>query len=96
MFSRTGHAAVALRPAALAILLAASLATPALACRGTEDYPSVTARLAAASGLSPERRAALEARLSEGRAMHDRAHAGNDGALMRKSLEVLDEVNAGF
>lgn len=66
-------------------------ATGALACRGTTEYPQVTAMLQTAN-LPADRKAELTNQLDTGRAMHEEAHKTNNTTEMRKSLEILDAV----
>lgn len=67
----------------------------AWACRGTSEYPDVTAKLAAAS-LPDDRKAELTRQLDEGRALHDRAHQQNDTGAMRESLKILDRIKGAL
>jgi len=64
---------------------------PALACRGTTEFPEVSTQLQQ-STISPERLSELMQRLSQGQAMHEEGHSQGDGAKMGAALVVLDEV----
>jgi len=84
-----------MRPLLLALALSlASLsfaAAPALACRGTAEYPELEQKLAMSS-LPAETKARLQREWSEGKALHDAAHADDDKAKMKQSLEILDRI----
>lgn len=87
-----------LRPVALllgGLLFTVVGASSAFACRGTDEYPEISAKLAASS-LPADKKAELTRQLEDGRAMHDKAHQQNDKALMKDSLKVLDEVKGGL
>ncbi len=81
----------------LAFILASALATstlataPALACRGTAEYPAVEQEIAQSS-LPADAKARLMQEWSEGKALHDAAHASDDKAKMKESLEILDRI----
>jgi hypothetical protein len=64
---------------------------PALACRGTAEFPEVSTQLQQ-STISPERLNELIARLSQGQAMHTQGHDQGDGGKMSAALGILDEV----
>ena len=64
---------------------------PALACRGTAEFPEVSTQLQQ-STISPERMTELSQRLSQGQAMHEQGHSQGDGSKMAAALVVLDEV----
>ena len=80
----------------VAVVLAVTTAlwsSAALACRGTDEYPQVSARLEAAS-MPADEKASLRQRLEEGRALHDKAHETGDKSQMRRSLKILDDVKS--
>ena len=68
------------------------IAGPALACRGTTEYPD-TAKKIEQSTLSPERREELLRQLNRGDAMHKEAHRIGDMGLMGESIRILDGIN---
>jgi hypothetical protein len=77
----------------LTCAFATLMAAPALACRGTAEYPDVTVRLASAN-LPAGEKEALSKQLKEGEVLHDRGHARDDAALRQESLKILDEIKA--
>ena len=64
---------------------------PALACRGTTEFPEVATQLEQ-STISPERMDELIQRLSQGQAMHEEGHSQGDGSKMGAALGILDEI----
>ncbi len=66
---------------------------PALACRGTAEFPEVSTQLQQ-STISPERMNELKQRLSQGQAMHEQGHSQGDGGKMGAALGILDEVKS--
>ncbi len=64
---------------------------PALACRGTAEFPEVATQLEQ-STISPERMDELIQRLSQGKAMHEEGHSQGDGSKMGVALGILDEI----
>lgn len=85
---------------ALAALIGASLAVAggspdAWACRGTSEYPAVSARLAA-TPLPADQKAALTQQLEAGQTLHDGAHRRNDTEAMQASLKILDRIKAAL
>ncbi len=64
---------------------------PALACRGTVEFPEVSTQLEQ-SNISPERLNELIQRLSQGQAMHEEGHSQGDGSKMGAALGILDEI----
>ncbi|MDT8345378.1 MAG: hypothetical protein RQ752_13225 [Thermohalobaculum sp.] len=66
---------------------AALAATPALACRGTAEYPQAQARLEVAQ-IDPAKKLDLMRRLEEGRKLHEAGHAAGDTGQMKQSLKV--------
>lgn len=77
------------------LLLSTAIASEALACRGTAEYPELAAKLASAS-LPVDRKADLTRQLEEGRALHDKAHQQNDTGAMRESLKILDRIKGAL
>lgn len=67
------------------------MAGPALACRGTTEFPQAFDQLEQ-SDASPERKAELREQLSEGQSMHEEGHSQSDMSKMSGSLQVLDEI----
>jgi hypothetical protein len=80
-----------------ALLLACScivlVSAPALACRGTAEYPQVAAQLAQ-SRLSMAEKEALTKKLNAGEAIHRRGHEIDSSDLRNESLKILDEIKA--
>ncbi len=67
------------------------IAGPALACRGTAEYPQAFEQLEQ-SNVSAERNKALKKQLSQGQSMHDDGHSQGDMGKMGGSLQILDEI----
>ena len=67
------------------------IAGPALACRGTAEYPQIFIQLEQ-SKSSPERVEALMAMLSQGQTMHKEGHRQGDMGKLLTSLRILDEL----
>jgi hypothetical protein len=63
----------------------------ALACRGTVEFPQAAAQLAQAQ-LPAAEKATLTKRLNAAETQHQRGHDTNSEALMKESLQVLDEI----
>ena len=77
-----------------ALLLAGAavlVAMPALACRGTAEYPELAAQLAQLD-LSAADKAAYAGALEEGAALHQRGHDVDSQALRLESLKILDDI----
>ncbi len=70
-----------------------AISMPALACRGTSQFPEAAAVLAAAD-MSAETKKDLQERLSDAEALHARGHEIGNGVMMGKALMVLDEIKA--
>ncbi len=68
---------------------------PALACRGTAEFPQAFERLDQ-STVSAARMQELRELLSRGQSMHDEGHSQGDGAKMGESLRILDEILSGI
>ncbi len=63
----------------------------ALACRGTMEFPQVSEQLQS-STLSPGRLDALLEELTQGAAMHEKAHQQGNMGKMGQSIRILDGV----
>ena len=68
---------------------------PALACRGTDEFPQAFEQLDQ-STVSAERMQELRELLSQGQELHNEGHSQGDGAKMGESLRFLDEVLSEF
>ena len=77
----------------LASACAMLIAAPALACRGTVEYPELAVQLANAD-LPAEQKQTLATRLEEGEALHRKGHDNDDKNLRQESLSILDEIKA--
>jgi hypothetical protein len=69
------------------------LATPALACRGTAEYPEAFGSLAK-SDLPEAQKVDHKKKLEQGEALHRRGHQLDDQALRKESLKILDDIKA--
>ncbi len=67
------------------------IAGPALACRGTAEYPQISIQLEQ-SKSSPERVETLMAMLNRGQTMHEEGHRQGDIDKLLTSLRILDEL----
>ncbi len=67
------------------------IAGPALACRGTAEYPQIFVQLEQ-SKSSPARVEALMAMLSQGQTMHKEGHRQGDMGKLLTSLRILDDL----
>ena len=67
------------------------IAGPALACRGTTEFPQAFEQLEQ-SNISPERKMELGEQLSQGQSMHKSGHSQGDMSQMGGSLQILDEI----
>ncbi len=67
------------------------IAGPALACRGTAEYPQISMQLEQ-SKRSPELVEALMAMLSQGQTMNKEGHRQCDMDKLLTSLRMLDEL----
>jgi hypothetical protein len=85
------------RPAVKTLLLtcacAVLISAPALACRGTAEYPELALKLAALD-MSVAEKEVIATRFKEGEALHQRGHQLDDAALRQESLKILDEIKA--
>ncbi len=68
-----------------------AIAGPALACRGTFEFPQAAGEVAQ-SKIPPERKKALTEQLRQGEAMHTQAHRTGDMTKMGESLRILDGI----
>ncbi len=68
---------------------------PALACRGTAEFPQAFEKLDQ-STVSAARMREIRELLSRGQSMHDEGHSQGDGAKMGESLRILDEILSGI
>ena len=68
---------------------------PALACRGTVEYPQAFERLDR-STASANHIKELREQLSQGQAIHEEGHRQGDKGKMAESLRILDEIMAQF
>ena len=82
-----------MRTLILATVLIALVATSALACRGTTEYPDAADNIAQ-STLTPERKKELLDQLSIGNALHQQAHRENDLMQMGDAIRILDGIRA--
>ena len=80
-----------MRTLILAGVLIALVATPALACRGTAEYPEAAADIAQ-STLTPERKKEILDQLNVGNALHKESHQGGDMMKMGESIRILDGI----
>ncbi len=64
---------------------------PALACRGTTEYPQALEQLNQ-SKVPAERMKELLDQLSQGQAMHGEGHRQGDMGKMGQSLRILDSI----
>ena len=82
-----------MRTLILASVLIALVSTPALACRGTAEFPAVVDSIMQ-STLTPERKKELLDQLSVGDALHKEAHREGDMMKMGESIGILDGIKA--
>ncbi len=64
---------------------------PALACRGTTEFPQAFEQLEQ-SNVSTERKTELRQQLGQGQSMHADGHSQSDMGKMSGSLQILDEI----
>ncbi len=67
------------------------IAGPALACRGTAEFPQAFEQLEQ-SNVSTERKTELRQQLSQGQSLHADGHSQSDMGKMGGSLQILDEI----
>ena len=82
-----------MRTLILAGVLIALATTPALACRGTDEYPEAAADIKQ-SMLTPQRKKELLDQLRVGNALHEEAHRKGDNMKMGQSIQLLDGIKA--
>ncbi len=82
-----------MRTLILAGVLIALATTPALACRGTAEYPEAAADIKQ-STLTPQRKKELLDQLRVGNALHEEAHSKGDTMKMGESIRILDGIKA--
>jgi hypothetical protein len=75
----------------LGICVLSLSAAPALACKGTAEYPA-TMKLAAQSAVTPEKKQEIMKMLEQGNALHEEGHKADDTAKMKKSMEMLEAI----
>ncbi len=68
-----------------------AIAGPALACRGTAEFPQAAGEVAQ-STIPPERKEAFTEQLRQGEAMHTLGQRTGDGMTMGESLRILDGI----
>ena len=68
-----------------------AIAGPALACRGTFEFPQAAGEVAQ-STIPLERKKALTEQLRQGEAMHTQAHRTGDMTKMGEALRILDGI----
>ncbi len=82
-----------MRTLILAGVLIALVTAPALACRGTAEYPGAADDIAQ-STLTPERKKELLDQLNIGNALHKEGHLKSDMMKMGESIRILDGIKA--
>ena len=68
---------------------------PALACRGTAEYPELSKQLSQAQE-SPERVTALKEQIRQGQTMHRQGHREGNMAKLLASLRILDTLTVAI
>ena len=68
-----------------------AFSAPALACRGTAEFPQAFKQLEQ-SRIAPERMKELMEQLSQGQSMHKQGHRQGDMGKMGESLRILDGI----
>lgn len=71
----------------------AMIAAPALACRGTTEFPEALKQLEQ-STVSSERLDDLRSQLIDGQALHKEGHRLGDGGKMGEALRILDGITS--
>ncbi len=82
-----------MRTLLLASALVVAISAPALACRGTAEFPQAAGEVTQ-SKISPERKAELMEQLSQGQSLHEQGHRQGDMGKLAESLRILDAVLA--
>jgi hypothetical protein len=67
------------------------IAGPALACRGTTEFPQAFEQLEQ-SNVSEARKKELREQLGQSQSMHEDGHSQGDRGKMGGSLQTLDEI----
>ena len=67
------------------------IAGPALACRGTVEFPQALQQLEQ-SKVPTERKTELREQLTQGQSMHTDGHSQSNMGKMGGSLQILDEI----
>jgi hypothetical protein len=67
------------------------IAGPALACRGTTEFPQAFEQLEQ-SNVSEARKKELREQLGQSQSMHEDGHSQGDMGKMGGSLQTLDEI----
>ncbi len=80
-----------MKPLLFATACIVVISGPALACRGTVEFPEVSTQLEQ-SDISSERMDELIQLLSQGQTLHEEGHSQGDGGKMGAGLRILDEV----
>ena len=75
----------------LAGVLISLVTTPALACRGTAEFPAVANGITQ-STLTPERKKIILDQLNVGNALHMESHREGDMMKMGESIRILDGI----
>ena len=75
----------------LASAFMVAISAPALACRGTVEFPQASAHVAQ-SKMSPERKKEIMEQLSSGNLMHENGHRQGDMRQIVNSLRILDGI----
>ncbi len=68
-----------------------AFSAPALACRGTAEYPQAFNQLEQSS-ISSERMKDLMDQLSQGQSLHEEGHRQGDMRKMGDSIRILDGI----
>lgn len=80
-----------MRTLLLAGAFIAAVCGPALACRGTAEFPQALERLNQ-SKVTAERMKELMDQIGQGQAMHEEGHRQGDMGKMGQSLRILDAI----
>ena len=82
-----------MRTLLLAGALVVAISAPALACRGTAEFPQASAQLEQ-SNILTERKTELMEQLSRGQSLHEQGHRQGDMGKLAESLRILDAILA--
>ncbi len=77
----------------LAVACVIMITGPALACRGTSEFPQALKQLEQ-SNVSSERLNELRQQLTVGQSLHEEGHRLGDGSKMVEALRILDGITA--